>query len=178
HTHEKERRFHIRSFENVQNLWRPPRIGTVVKGDRDLMLAAGTLMIKRREFCKSHIFRREIAIGVHSELSQSIGALLVNGNNLAIAYVGYGVRRFYQFEGLPCLVIDSARDRIPPGKLEVGRDIQRTPNRGVFAAEPINREPASLFITHFAQLIKKSHRVQEPDGVLLVLILKVKIRAV
>src|SRR5262249_39617526 len=39
HTHQEKRGFYVRGFENVQDLWRPPRIRTVVKGDCDLMLA-------------------------------------------------------------------------------------------------------------------------------------------
>src|SRR4030095_9496832 len=100
HAHQEKRRFQVCCFENVQNLWCPSGVGTVVKGDCDLMLAAGTLMIKRREFCERHVFRYEVTISVHSKLAQSIGALLVNGYNFPIANISDCVSRFYQFERL------------------------------------------------------------------------------
>src|SRR3954451_11786188 len=45
--HQKERRLHVRCFKNVEDLWRPARIGTVVKRDRNLVLATGPLVIER-----------------------------------------------------------------------------------------------------------------------------------
>src|SRR5437773_6178529 len=92
HTHQKKRGFYVRCFENVQDLWRPPRIRTVVKGDCDLMLATSPLVVQRGELRKLHVLRREITVCIHSELSQSVLTALVNGDNLAIANVGYCVR--------------------------------------------------------------------------------------
>ena len=62
------------------------------------MLAGSALVIERWEFRKLHVFRREITIGIHGKRSQSVRAFLVNSYNLAIAHVGYCVRRFYHFE--------------------------------------------------------------------------------
>ena len=52
YTDEKERGFHFRCFQNVENLRCPFRIRPVVKCDRDLMRTAGALMIKGRELRK------------------------------------------------------------------------------------------------------------------------------
>src|SRR6516225_5253466 len=45
YAHEEKRRFYVRRFENIQDLWRPSRIRAVVKSDCDLVLAAGALVI-------------------------------------------------------------------------------------------------------------------------------------
>src|SRR5204863_1244423 len=92
----------------------------------------------------------------------------------------YCIGRFYQFERLPRLIVESARGfRLSrDGEFEIPRDISRIPNRRIFAAEPIKREPASLLIAHLAQLVNKRDRIQKPDGMLLIFILKIKIRAV
>src|SRR6266566_4607208 len=98
HSHQKKRGFHVRCFEEVQNLWRPSRIGTVVKSDCDLMLAAGALMIKRWELCKLHVFRREIPVCVNCEPSHPIRAILVNSYNFTVADIRYRIGRLYEFE--------------------------------------------------------------------------------
>ena len=72
HTHQEKRGFYVRRFENVQDLWRPPRIRTVVKGDCDLMLATSPLVIQRGELRKLHVLRREISVCIHSELSHPV----------------------------------------------------------------------------------------------------------
>src|SRR5258707_1238991 len=48
----EERRLRIRRFQNIQDLRRPIRVRAVVKSQRDLMLAARALMIKRRKLRK------------------------------------------------------------------------------------------------------------------------------
>ena len=87
------------------------------------MLATSALVIKRWEFRKPHVLRREITLRVHSEFSQSVCAILVNSDNFAIADVSYCVGRFYQFERLPRLIVESARGRIRRGELEIPRNI-------------------------------------------------------
>ena len=168
HAHEEKRRFYICCFQNVQDLWRPPRIRAVVKSDCNLMLAAGALVIKRWELGKLHILRSEIAICIHSELSHPVGAILVNSDNLAVANIRYCVRRLYQFERLSRLIVD----------FEIPRNAQGIPNCWVFAAESIDSEAAGLVVAHRAQLVEECYGIQEPDGVLLLFILKIKVRAV
>ena len=87
HAHEKERRLHVRRFQNVENLRRPSRIGTVVESDRDLMLAARALMIERRKFGNFVYLRGQITVCVHGELSHSVRAILVNSDDFAVADV-------------------------------------------------------------------------------------------
>src|SRR5206468_12937730 len=72
HAYEEKCGFHICCLENVQDLRCPSRIRAVVKSERDLMLAGSALVIEGWEFRKLHVFRREITIGVHGELSQSV----------------------------------------------------------------------------------------------------------
>src|SRR5438067_9297870 len=105
HAHEEKRSFCVRRFENVQDLWRPPRIRAVVKSDCDLMFATSALVIQRRELCKLYVLRREITVGVHSELSRTVFAILIDSHNLAIADVRDRVSRFYQFECLSRLIV-------------------------------------------------------------------------
>ena len=105
HSHQEKRRLHICHFKNIQNLRRPSRVRAVVKSDCDLVLAAGTLVIKRWELCKLHVLGSEISICVNGEPAHSIRAILVNGYNLALADVRYCVRRFYRFERLSRLII-------------------------------------------------------------------------
>src|SRR5438105_8475542 len=93
HTHQEKRGFYVRRFENVQDLWRPPRIRAVVKSDCDLMFATSALVIQRRELCKLHILRREITVGVHSELSGTVFAILIDSPNLPLAAVRARARR-------------------------------------------------------------------------------------
>src|SRR5205814_7060449 len=106
HSHQKKRGFHVRCFEHIQNLRCPSWIRAVVKSDRDLMLAACALMIKRWELCKLHVFRREIAVYVNCEPAHSIRAILINSYNITVADIGDCVRRLYQFERLPRLTIE------------------------------------------------------------------------
>src|ERR1051325_3219263 len=62
HTDDEERGFYVRGFQNVQNLWGPSRIGTVIKCEGDLMLATCALVVQRRKLGELHIFRRDIAL--------------------------------------------------------------------------------------------------------------------
>ena len=61
---EEEGRLDSVRLQNVEHLRRPLRIGPVVEGERDLMLATGALMIERREFRESEIGRTEVAVRV------------------------------------------------------------------------------------------------------------------
>ena len=106
HPDDEKRGLYVCRFQDVQNLRRPSRIGAVVKSDCDLMLAARALVIKRREFRKLHILRREIAVCIHRQIAQSVGAILVHGDDFAVADVRYRVRRFYQFQRLTRLIVE------------------------------------------------------------------------
>ena len=54
--HEKTR-LHIGRAQDAEDLRRPPRIGPVVKGNRDLMRRAGAAVVERREGWEIDIFR-------------------------------------------------------------------------------------------------------------------------
>ena len=106
HSHQEKRRFYVRGFKNVQDLWRPSRIGSVIKSDCDLMLAACALVIERRELGKLHVLRSEIALCVHGESSNPVRAIFVNSDNLAVANVCYRIRRLYQLDRLSRLIVE------------------------------------------------------------------------
>src|SRR6266705_6179116 len=106
HSHEKKGCLYICSSQNVQNLWCPLRIGAIVEGDGNLMLAACALMIKGWELCKLHILRGKVTFWIDREISHSIRAAFVNGDNLAVAHVGDRIRSFQDFERLACLFVD------------------------------------------------------------------------
>ena len=59
--------------------------------------------------------------------------------------------------------------------LEIARDVERIPDRGVFRAEPVKRKSASLLVAHFPQFIQERDHVEKPDRVLFVAVLKIKI---
>src|SRR3954447_26034188 len=70
YSNDEERGFYICCFENVQNFRRPSGVGTVIKSDCDLMFAARALVIQRRKLRKLHIFCREIAVCIYSQIAQ------------------------------------------------------------------------------------------------------------
>ena len=105
YAHEEKGRFHVRGFKNIQDLWRPSRIRAVVKSDCDLVLAAKALVIQSGELRERHVFRCEITVRVHSELSRTVSAIFIDSYDLAVTDIGYGVRRFYQLESLSRLII-------------------------------------------------------------------------
>src|SRR6266568_2563649 len=105
YAHQEKRCLYVRSFENIQDLWRPSRIRTVVKSDCDLVLAACALVIQSWELRECDVFGCEITVRVHSELSRTVSAIFINRHDLAVADVGYSVGRFYQFESLSRLII-------------------------------------------------------------------------
>src|SRR2546422_7366092 len=61
HSDQKERGLRVCRFQNVQNLWRPLRVGTIVKRDRNLMLPTRALMIQGRKLGELCVFGGEIA---------------------------------------------------------------------------------------------------------------------
>src|SRR6266540_2130600 len=89
YAHEEKGCFHVRGFENIQDLRRPSRVRAVVKSDCDLVLAAGALMIKRRELRERDVFRCEITVGVYSKLSRTVSAIFIDSYDLAVADIGY-----------------------------------------------------------------------------------------
>ena len=48
---------YIRRFQDVEHLWRPLRIWSVIEGQRDLVRAARSLVVERWELRKPCIFR-------------------------------------------------------------------------------------------------------------------------
>src|SRR5437016_12039332 len=70
--HEEKRSLHVCSFEDVQDLRGPSRIGAIIKTDCNLMLAAGPLMVEGRKLREFYVLRREIALRVDSKLAHSI----------------------------------------------------------------------------------------------------------
>src|SRR5215831_7055838 len=159
---------YICRFKNIQNFRRPSRIGAVVKSNRDLVLAARALVIQRRKFRKLHIFRSKIALCIHSQFAHPVSAIFVHSHDFAVTHVGYGVRRFYQLERLSCLTIE----------IKIARHVERVPNCWVFAAKPVEREPARLLIAYSAYLVEEGDSVEEPDTMFCTLILEIKIRTV
>src|SRR5437588_1715742 len=61
YSNQKERGLRVCLFQDVQNLRRPLRVGTIVKSDRNLMLPTRALMIQRWKLGKLYVFRGEIA---------------------------------------------------------------------------------------------------------------------
>src|SRR5467141_2992365 len=62
HSDQKERGLCVCRFQNVQNLWRPLWVGTIVKRDRNLMLPTRALMIQGRKLGELCVFGGEIAL--------------------------------------------------------------------------------------------------------------------
>ena len=61
HSDQKERGLRVCRFQNVQNLWRPSRVRTIIKRDRNLMLPTRALMIQGRKLGELCVFGGEIA---------------------------------------------------------------------------------------------------------------------
>ena len=165
---DEKRGLYVCRSKNVQNFWRPSRIGAVIKSDCDLVLATRALVIQRWELRKLHIVRCEIAVRIHSQLAHSVGAIFVHSHDFAVAHVRDRIGRFYQFQRLSRLIIE----------FEITRHVQPVPDCRVFAAEPIKCEPARLLIAHAAQFVEKCDGIEEPDTVFRALILEIKIRTV
>ena len=143
YSNQKEGGLRVRRFQNVQDLWRPLRIGTIVKRDRDLVLTARALMIQRRELWKFCVFRGEIAFSIDCQLAHPIGAIFIHGHDLPFADVGDCVGPFQHFKRFARLIVD----------LEIFRNSQRIPDRGILRAKTIEREAARFLAAHFAQFV-------------------------
>src|SRR5690242_14698176 len=60
--HQKKRRLHIGSFQNIEDLWRPFPVRTVIESNCDLMLVSGALVIEARELRKFRVLGSDIAV--------------------------------------------------------------------------------------------------------------------
>ncbi len=140
---EKKRSLHVGSFQNIENLRRPPRIGAVIKSDCHLMFAPRALVIKRGKLRELRVPRRKVTLRIGRQISHPIRAGFIHRDNFTIPHIGDRVRPSEHFQQLARLIVD----------LEIARKIQCVPNRRVFRAEPVKREAAGLLIAHFAQLV-------------------------
>ena len=155
-------------FQNIQNFRRPLRIRAIVKSNRDLMLAARTLVIQRRELGKLCVFGGEITFRIDRELSHSVGATFIDGHDLPFTHVGDCVGAFQNFECFARLIVD----------LEIFRNSQRVPDRWIFGPETIERESARFLSAHFAELVQERDDIEKPNGVFFIGVLKIKIRII
>ena len=165
---EEKSGLHICFFQDVENLRSPFGVGPIIEGNRDLMRRARALMIKRGELRKLRIRGGEIAILIDRERTHAVGLRFIHGNNLALADIGDRVGASQNFEGRPRLRFH----------LEIPRNSERVPDRHILRAEAVDREPTRLHLPHLAQLVQERHRIEEPDGVILVRVFVIKIRAV
>src|SRR2546423_8733873 len=141
YSNQKERGLRVGRFQDIQNLWRPLRIRTIVERDCNLMLTTRALMIQRRKLGKLYVFRGEITFRVDGELAHPIGASFIHGYDLAFADVGDRVGAFQHFKSFARLIVD----------LEIARNRERVPNRGILRAKTIESEAARFLAAYFPQ---------------------------
>ena len=125
-------------------------------------------MIKCREFRKFSVLRSQITVVIHRDVSHSVRATFIHGDNFAIAYIRDGVRAGENLHGLARLLVHS----------KVVPHTQYVPNCRVFRSQAVKSESPGLLIADFTKLIEKGHHIQEPDGMFLVPFLEIKIRIV
>ena len=98
HSDEEKRGLHVCCFQNVENLRRPFRIGSVIESERDLMFAAGALMIERRELRKLRDTSRSDSRLHPPPGCAAVRRGLIDGNDFALAHVGDRVGALQNFE--------------------------------------------------------------------------------
>ena len=124
HAHQEKRGFDIRRLQDVQDLWGPFRIRTVIKCKRDLVFTTSALMIKGGKLRELQIIRSEVTLLINIQLSLPIRPVFVNRHDFSVADICDRLSSFQDLDRLSGLVIH----------LELGRNVQRIPDRGVFGA--------------------------------------------
>src|ERR1022692_1054161 len=147
-------------FKHVENLRSPIRVGAIVKGQRDLIRAvAVTSNPVRLGKALEYLVGDEVAICVDREITKSMSGLVLDAQDLALAFhVHVGARRhILQFIG----------------RRWIARHVPHSPQRAVFAPEPPESERLDAKCLSGAHVIEGGYCIEKPDVVSQTLLIEI-----
>src|SRR6478609_3412047 len=165
HADKKKCRLHLCGLQDIENFWRPFRVGPVIKSQSHLVSVASTLVIQCWKLREFGVGRSKITVLVDSHAAHSIRARFVHCYDLPIADVSDGIGPAQYLQERPRAGVE----------LEIRRRVQRIPNRAIFCSQAIQGNAACFLLPNFAQFVQECNNIKKPDRMLYIVILIVEV---